>query len=145
MSDINNEMEGMRREMEQILSHVLGGRQVVLPAKHTCKPARSALANLKEHDNNVVASFEMPGVDKKDIELNIKEDSIEVKAFKSAEKEIKSSDSKEKSCKSIRFYRALGLPAKVDVEKAKAEYKDGILTVEMPKTEIVVKKTIEIQ
>lgn len=50
---------------------------------------RVLIADVKETENSVIASLEIPGVEKKDIDLNITENSIEVKIEKKAEKEFK--------------------------------------------------------
>jgi HSP20 family protein len=150
MRDMFEEMEQVRREMESILGNVFGhsGNQLLKHPKSklvSCG-ARNAFSDLKETDTSVNASFEMPGVDKKDIEVNVKEGLIEVKAFKNAEvQQVKKDKCESSSCRSIRFYKALQLPCKVDPDKVSASYKDGILLVEMPKMEIQKHKKIEIQ
>ncbi len=161
MRDVFEEMERIRQEMKPILGEIFRGRQMLLPLQQPGKcsakcvpagwvPARNALADIKETETNIIAAFEMPGVDKKDIEVNVNEGSIEVKAFRQTEcHEKKGSPEKgcEKSCesRSIRFYRILQLPAKVNPDKATATCKDGILRVEMPKTKSEAKKRVEIR
>ena len=94
---------------------------------------RVPVDDIKETENSVIASVEVPGVEKKDIELNVTENSIEVKVEKKAEKEVKEKGSYSYKSRSHSFYRALPLPAEVKSSEAKAEYKNGVLTVEIPK------------
>ncbi len=151
MRDVFNEMETIREIMESAFNGALPGMHQMHPkvvSKRNypaCTPARSALANVRETGESVLARFEIPGVDKKDIELNIKDDSIEVKAFKTFENQAKDKKCETKSCKSVKFYKAIGLPASVNPDKATASYKDGVLRVEMPKIEANKSKKIEIQ
>lgn len=98
-------------------------------------PYRSPVTDLYETDKSIVATMELPGVNKEDIELNVTDNQIEVKVEKKIEKEEK--DKKkgyyryESRCKS--FYRSIPLPVEVDASKAEATYKDGVLKVELPK------------
>lgn len=108
---------------------------------------RIPLADVKETENNVLAVFEIPGVDKKDIELNVTENAIEVKVEKKAEKEIKGKESYAYEARTNQFYRALPLPEKVKADQTQATYKNGILRVEMPKLMMLEakKKKVEIK
>lgn len=96
---------------------------------------RQPLFDLKETDNELIASIEMPGVDKKDIQLQITENKLEVKAEKKQEAKVEKKGylKEERSYKG--FYRSITLPVKVIPEQSKATYKDGILEVVMPKAE----------
>ena len=84
----------------------------------------------------------MPGVDKKDIKVNVTKDSIEIKAEK--KKEVKEEDKKKGMFRHERsfagFYRSFALPNNVDADKANAEYKDGVLKITVPKLKIEEKK-----
>ena len=106
---------------------------------------RSPLTDLEETDKEVIAKFELPGVEKKDIQLNITENKIEVKVEKKQETktEKKGFYKEERSYKG--FYRAMALPPEVIAEKAKAKYKDGVLEVIIPKAETKKKNKIEIE
>mgnify|MGYP001176289998 CR=1 FL=1 len=153
MRDLFDEMERMQRMFERAFNEGYSSQALVTPSKscttNQCVPARSALANIKQTEMDVEASFEMPGVDKKDIKINVTDKAIEVKAFKSDVKDIESNDKSTeksaKSCRSIKFYRRMALPAQVDPEKTKARCENGILRVTMPKAEIAKRKEIAIE
>lgn len=95
-------------------------------------------SDLYETDKKIVAEIDMPGVDKKDIKVNVNKDSIEVKAEK--KHEMKQEDKKKGMYRFERsfsgFYRNFALPSNVDAEKAEAEYKDGVLKVTVPKVQV---------
>ncbi len=94
---------------------------------------RKPVTDLFETDKEVVATFELPGVTKQDIHLNVHEDNIEVKVEK------KSEEKKEGSYKSssFNFYRSMSLPANVNSNDIKATYNNGVLEVRMPKVKEV--------
>lgn len=106
---------------------------------------RNPLADLEETDKEVIAKFELPGVDKKDIELNITEDKIEVKVERKQEARIEKKGFYREERSYRGFYRSMALPSKVIPEKSKAKYKDGVLEVSMPKAEVKKKNKIEIE
>src|SRR3989338_4410749 len=95
--------------------------------------ARIPVADMLETESSVIASFELPGVEKEDIQLNVLDGRIEVKIEKKAEKEIEGKENYAYEMRSLSFYSALPLPAEVVAENAEASYKNGILRVEIPK------------
>jgi len=138
----------MNTEMGRIFSRAFRARLLTSGKELSrCEGFRIPLADVKETESNVLAVFEMPGVDKKDIDVNVTENAIEVKVEKKAEKEVKGKESYAYEAKSHQFYRALPLPVKVNVDQTQATYKNGILRVEMPKLKRMVakKKKVEIK
>lgn len=103
---------------------------IKLSAYITPSGYRRPVSELYLEDDEVVAVIELPGASKDSIDLRIREDELEVGA--------KFSDDlvKEASRYTIfkqRGYRcSLSLPKPVEVEKAKARYRDGVLVVRMP-------------
>jgi len=84
----------------------------------------------------VVVKAELPGVNKEDIDVTIKENSVHLKAERKEEREEKT----ENVHRVERFYgkieRIIPLPAEVKPEDAKAEYKDGVLEIRIPKVKV---------
>ena len=138
--DAFDEMERWSREMDRRMAMMFGARPA-LEHKGGKQPVefgkyRPARCDVCETENKVIASFELPGADKKDIELNITDNYIEVKVEKKMEKEQKDKDSYSYAASSSHFYRRLPFPADVEAGKAKATYKDGLLRVEIPKQKV---------
>ncbi len=98
---------------------------------------RHPVSDIYETKDHVVAEVEMPGIDKKDINVNVTDDSIEIRAETKAEE--KKEDKKKGMYRFERnytgFYRKFYMPEGVDSEKANAEYNDGVLTIKVPKIE----------
>lgn len=97
--------------------------------------AFSPRVDVSETDKDVIVSAELPGMDEKDISVEMDEAALTIRGEKREEKEDKGKNwySREQSYGS--FHRAIPLPASVDGAKAKAKFKKGILTVTIPKTE----------
>ena len=91
--------------------------------------------DLYEKDDHFVIKAELPGVDKKDISIDLKDRVLTLSGERSYENEVKEDSHyrRERSCG--KFQRAFTLPADVDSDKIKAEFKDGLLQIEVPKPE----------
>lgn len=87
--------------------------------------------DIRETDRTVEVSMPLPGMDKKDINLDLTEDSVTIFGERREEKENKRTGSYEQSYGS--FYRSFILPAAVKTGDAKASYKNGVLKVSMHK------------
>lgn len=103
------------------------------------------LVDLVEENNELIATIDLPGMEKQDIELNIRNNVLEVKA----ERGITQDKSDEGYLFHERiynkFYRSVRLPVEVDESGVSATYKDGILQVKIPKAELETKKRIQIE
>ena len=104
-------------------------------------------ANIKELDKEYVIELAVPGYSKKDFELNVEDDTLKISAQKEVKKEEKDGDKLIHSEYYIdSFERSFTLSKNVDVDKIGAAYKDGIMTVTIPKKEeVLLKKMIKIK
>ncbi len=143
------EMRRFRKEMNNLFDTFWGlpktSKNSLLDIKKNIQLFREPLSDLKETDKRLVANIEMPGIDKKDIQLLITENNLEVKVEKRQEEKIKKKGyiKSERSYKG--FYRSINLPVKIVPEQVKASYKNGILEVVMPKAERKKLKKAKIQ
>jgi len=91
--------------------------------------------DLYEDKDHVVVRAELPGMKKEDIEISLHEGSLII----SGERKTEFQEGEGETSRSERFFgrfqRALELPKPVDANNVTATYKDGILTVKLPKTE----------
>lgn len=97
--------------------------------------AASPRVDVYETNENVVVKAEIPGVSKEDLNVYVDENSIRLSGQTKRDTEYKD----ENAYRTERFYgsfsRTIPLPVEVKSEQAKAEYKDGILSVTVPKVE----------
>lgn len=96
------------------------------------------LTDVIETENSLIIKFDLPGVNKDDIDLGISEDSIEIKVL--FEEEGKNTKYLQKERSHGKLLRSLTLPMNIKTEEVKATFKDSILTVEMPKMDKEVHK-----
>ena len=91
--------------------------------------------DLYEKDDHFVIKAELPGVDKKDIKIDLKDRVLTLSGERSYDNEVKEENYYRKERSYGKFQRAFRLPADVDSDQIKAEFKDGVLQVEVPKPE----------
>jgi len=91
--------------------------------------------DVKEGEKEIVVQAELPGIEEKDVELLLEESSLVLKGEKKLEKEDKGENyhSIERAYGS--FQRVIPIPQGIDAKKAEARFKNGILTVTLPKLE----------
>ncbi len=101
-------------------------------------------ADVVEKGGHYEASIELPGMGETDIEVSVSRGLLMVKGEKKATREHKDSEYflSERSYGQIQ--RSLSLPANADVDKAVARFKNGVLTVSLPKTAAVEPETKKI-
>lgn len=91
--------------------------------------------DLIETKDSVVVRVELPGMKRDDIEVTLHDGALNIAGERKAEKKVEESGLHRSERFFGRFQRAVTLPAPVAADKVKADYKDGILTVTLPKTE----------
>ena len=101
--------------------------------------------DLYEENNEVVAKAELPGMEKDDIQINIRNRQLSIKGEKKRAQEVEEEDYYlcERSCGS--FLRILDLPGEVQVEKARTTFKNGVLEIRLPRTEQAKKREIKVK
>jgi|SRR3989344_1396525 len=83
--------------------------------------------------DNLIIKSTMAGVKPEDLDVTIAEGQVVIRGERKQESETKGEDYLMQECYWGSFYRAFDLPMDVDVDKAVADIKDGILTITMPK------------
>jgi HSP20 family protein len=134
---------GMQREINHMFDRLFRGGVVDDAAfsPSTWMPA----VDLVEKDDEYVAKVELPGVSKDNLKITLQDNVLTIGGEKKDEKETKDSNYHcvERSYGS--FQRSFTLPTSVRNDRVDAHYKDGILTITLPKAEEVKRKQIEVK
>ena len=104
----------------------------------------SPAVDIFETAGEIVVKAELPGVDRKDISLHLENNVLTVKGERRFEKETKEENYHRVERAYGGFSRSFSIPATVDEEKIRADYKDGILKIILPKKERAKPKQIRI-
>ena len=100
--------------------------------------------DIYETEDAIVLKAELPGIDPKDVEVRVEDNTLYLKGERNYEKEVKEQNYHRVERSYGSFARSFSLPNSINAEKVKAEYKDGLLTLTMPKREEAKPKTIKI-
>ncbi|MBU2639277.1 MAG: Hsp20/alpha crystallin family protein [Nanoarchaeota archaeon] len=140
MLDPIDEIRKFHKEMNKLFEGFFSRPSVRLLKEDGKELMRKPLSKLMQpitdvsmKGNDIVARFDMPGMDKKDIILKITEDYIEVRAERKTSSSVKKKGIYQAMSSSKRYYRIIPFPTKVDCNSAKASYKNGVLEVKVKK------------
>ena len=101
-------------------------------------------ADIAESDREVTVKMAVPGVDKDQIKISVENGMLDVHGETRKETEEKKKNYHRREIRFGAFRRAVTLPTPVDVDKATAKLKDGILTITMPKSKAATGHEIKI-
>jgi len=136
------EVSRLRSEMDRLWDEYFGaGRRAFRPMEEAWLPA----VDVSETGDKITVKAEIPGMEAKDIDISMVGDTLVIKGEKKAEKEEKDENYHMVERSYGSFSRSMKLPATVDPDKVDATYKNGVLTVVLPKKEEVKPKPIEIK
>lgn len=97
-----------------------------------------------DRENEGVVKAEVAGVEKKDLDIPVDEDSVTIKGVTRHEEQEKNSDYYRCEIARGSFSRAVGPPTVVDGARARADFKDGLRTLALPKTEKTRRHSIKV-
>jgi len=100
--------------------------------------------DMYETKDELVAVADLPGLNEKDIHLSINGDMLALRGDRPANQELKPESSYRAERWFGKFERSLPLPVPVQAERVKASYRDGVLTVRLPKVEEIKPREIKI-
>ena len=115
--ELQNELLGLHQHQTADLAH------------HTWAPK----VDIKEEANEFIVFADIPGVDPKDIQIDMDGNTLTVKGEKKLFKEEKEKNYYRQERTSGKFYRQFTLPETIDADKITAKAKQGVLAIHLPK------------
>lgn len=100
--------------------------------------------DIVENDDNIVLKAELAGVDPKDVDIQVEDNTLYLKGQRKFENEVKEENYHRIERSYGTFARSFALPSSINADKVAAEFKDGLLTLTLPKREEAKPKTIKI-
>ncbi len=98
-----------------------------------------------DRDKDLLIRAELPGVDKKDLDISMTDNSVTIKASSCYENKEEKADYYRSEIAQGQYARTVGLPADVDIDKAKTSFKNGVLELTVPKLERSQRRNIEVK
>jgi HSP20 family protein len=131
------ELENMQKELMQLLGDA---DLSLMPQSSQWVPP----VDILETDDALLVEAELPGINKKDVQLELREGVLTI----SGERKVESTHKEEKAHRSERAYgrfiRSFSLPVKIDSERAEARMKNGVLEIRLPKLDSAKRREIVI-
>ncbi|SDZ06988.1 HSP20 family protein [Jannaschia faecimaris] len=130
-----NPLVALQRDINHVFEDFWGRVENGLGGRNAVVGMFGPSTDVTETDKSIEVSMELPGMTEEDIDISLSSDAMTIRGEKKVEHEEtrKGVYMSERSYGS--FYRTVPLPAGVDPEKADAKFKNGVLTVSLPKTE----------
>jgi len=132
--ELRDPFSAMRRQMEEMFEDMTGFGRLARPAAHGMLTPRM---DVSETGTDLRITAELPGVEQKDISVTLTGDVLTIRGEKHSQSESKSGDKEptyhrvERSYGS--FQRTMSVPYDIDPSKVDAKFKNGVLTVTLPK------------
>lgn len=106
---------------------------------------RRAVSDMRDTGKEIVVHMELPGVDKKDIKIDIVGNQLEVSVQKRQQASVKKKDYIHAERSYRGFYRSLTLPSDVNANKISASYNNGLLEIKIPKAKAKKGKRVKVK
>ena len=137
-----HQLSRLRNEIDRLFGSPLEG---FLSPETSMYEGWSPSLDLYEDKDKFVIRAELPGMKKEEIEVTASGNTLTVSGEKRREEEVKDRDTYRAERFFGRFQRSITLPTSVDSTKIQAQYKDGVLTLTVPKSEEAKRKQIEVK
>lgn len=138
--DPSRTLAGLKDDVNALFERFFEGRGLPSLLERTWSPA----VDVAETDENLVVSAELPGMSAEDINVSVTGESLTIKGEKNRETVVEGQDLRRAERSYGAFSRTIRLQAAVKPDEAQASFKNGILTITLPKAEGEIEKTIKV-
>ncbi len=132
------ELETVRREVDRIFADYTGGGLF----NRTVRTA--AQVNVHDNTDDVEVEVLLPGIDPNGLDLQVLRNELTISGERRRDEEIKPEAWHRQERSTGKFVRKVALPSEVDPDEVRAEYKDGVLTIRLAKSEAARPRRIEV-
>ncbi|BAY82547.1 heat shock protein Hsp20 [Calothrix parasitica NIES-267] len=101
-------------------------------------------AELSETDDAINLKLEVPGIDAKDLDIQVTEKAVSIRGERKEETTTEENGNKRSEFRYGKFERVIPLPASIQNTDVKADYKDGILNLHLPKVQEEKNKVVKV-
>jgi HSP20 family protein len=131
-----------RREFDDLVERFFG--EEPLMSRDIFSRGFSPAVDIAETDTDIMVTAEIPGMEQKDLDVNLVGDVLTIRGEKKVEHESNDDNFQRIERSYGSFSRSFALPCEVQQDKVEANYKNGILTLKLPKSEACRKKAVKI-
>lgn len=132
-----HEMETLRRQMDRVFDELAQ----VNPDRTT---VWSPAIELHDRENSLILRAEIPGVEGKDLDIQATREAVSISGEHRYEKQTEEKGFYHSEFRYGKFQRTIQLPVPIQNDKVEAEFKNGILTLTLPKLEELQRKVVKV-
>ena len=134
----NRELDSLQREMNHLFDDVF-----TLSTRQNNVSGFTPVAEIEEHGDNYYLRFEVPGLNKDDLDIQVTADTVSISGERKSS--IQTEDGVTRSeFRYGSFSRGVTLPGRIDHQNVVADYSDGILSLALPKAEEEKNKVVKV-
>ncbi len=134
----------LQREMDKVFDNFFRSFDLAPFGQRESSSTFYPSIDVKDGEKEVIVKAELPGMEEKDVEVSLSDDALTISGEKKEEREEKGRDYWHKETSYGSFRRVIPLPDGLDAEKADARFKNGVLTITLPKLEAKLAKSKKI-
>lgn len=136
----SQEIESLQREMNRLFERLMPGGGDGGSSGMTLVPS----AEMVETADAVHLKLEIPGMEAKDLDVQVTEDTVSLKGERKSETKTEEKGIVRSEFHYGKFERVIPLPTHIQTDKVQAEYKNGVLTLTLPKSESEKQKFVKV-
>lgn len=133
--ELHHEMRNLKEQVDRHVGDVFRKHDIKGKFKHAMAHL-NLMSDVEDKGNNVVIKVALPGVERKDVVLKITNNHVEIHAKRREHMEVKSKHGYKKEVSEKMYHRLIPLPSHIEHERARAEYKHGLLKITIPKKKV---------
>lgn len=146
-NDERSSLETFNKKMNNLFEDFFGDWDISLRngSEFLRSEGFSPQIDLTEDDKNIYVEADLPGLNEKDIDVELKDNILTISGEKKEENEVKEKKYHKMERSYGYFKRSVSLDSEIDEEKIKANFKNGVLKIELPKDQSKISKSKKIQ
>jgi HSP20 family protein len=136
LTEMQNRMNALQREFNQLFDSLSGWRTSPLVVESEKFLSRFVPSiNVRENDEAIIVTAELPGLEEKDIQVTHSDTELILEGEKKFEKRDEKDKDHVIESSYGAFRRVISMPGYIDMSKIDAKFKNGVLTITLPKSE----------
>ncbi|MBE3126632.1 MAG: Hsp20/alpha crystallin family protein [Acidobacteria bacterium] len=139
--DPTRDIVALRDRMNRLFEDMSGPKS---EEKNIMAGAWAPSVDIYENENEVVLAAEIPGVDEKDVEIKVEDNTLTLRGERRFEKETKEENYHRIERSYGSFFRSFALPSYIDQDHIEAEHENGVLKIRMPKRAEIKSRKVKI-
>jgi HSP20 family protein len=138
------ELENLRRQMDRLFDEWMIPERDFPLLPHGDRSWAPAI-EMQETDTAIILKAEIPGMEAKDLDVEVSEESVQISGERQQEKRTEEKGCFRSEFQYGRFERSMRLPTSIKNTEVKSEFKDGLLTLTLPKSEESRRKVVKVE